>query len=306
MGETITTVVPVSEDVLNGANDKEHIDKMMAKAEEGTNFNGKDKTEGLLAGKYKTPEQLQQGTMELLIRQHGSAEAAYKALESGLGKTTEETPASEATPDTDAGADAGADEDTNAEAARIAAEANGSDEAEGDEADGAEAESAEAKNYQKYQEEFVEKGALSPESYADIEKEFGIGKSEVDTYLRGVMSMWNDLANVVGGQGNYRTIMEWAGTNLSEGQISAYNKALDSSDMNQMKMALTAVNAEYVKANGSQPKRRISGNGDTTPAGGDGFSSYHEFQSALRDKRYNKDRSFTAEVQKKLARTRAF
>ena len=78
---------------------QEHIDEMVAKAEgkepkqEVQNSAEGGKEEQLLAGKYKTEEDLQKGILELLKKDQGEdLESLYKNLESQMGKQKVEKP----------------------------------------------------------------------------------------------------------------------------------------------------------------------------------------------------------------------
>lgn len=152
--------------------------------------------------------------------------------------------------------------------------------------------------------EYAEKGELTPESYEALEK-VGISKDMVDQYIAGVEAQ-QDLATQqmlapVGGEQGYQEMISWAADSLSEAEIDAYNKAIDSGDAATMKMAVENLHNRYIAENGSEPKRMVAGrNGD---AGLSVYNSTAELMRDMQDKRYAEDPAFRSKVEQKLARS---
>ena len=84
------------------------------------------------------------------------------------------------------------------------------------------------------QSEFDNTGELKPESYQALEKA-GIPKEYVDQFIAGQLAMRDnlvsDVKNVAGGEDTYAEMMQWASDNLSENEKSAYNNAVNSTDV---------------------------------------------------------------------------
>lgn len=206
---------------------------------------------------------------------------AYAELESKIGKPAEPKADPETPADTPAPADATPDDADKALSER------GLDMA-------------------KFSNEFAEKGELTPESYAELEKA-GLTKDIVDQYIEGqkarATQYESSVKAEVGGDENYNQMVTWAKSNMSAEEISAFNNAVSSGDVNQAKLAVLGLSTRYSKANGSDPKRTIGGG----KAGAeDAFESTAQLTEAMKDPRYKSDPAYRNAVQNKLARSSVF
>lgn len=201
---------------------------------------------------------------------------AYSELESKLGKPAEDKPADTPKP----------------------AEANPED------AD--KALSDRGLNLQEFNDEFAQKGELSPESYDKLAKA-GLSKEIVDDYIEGqkarASSYESSIKGEVGGNEKYSQMVDWAKGNLSEGEIQAFNKAVSSGDVEQARLAVLGLSTKYTNANGSDPKRQIGGG---KASGADVFESTAQLTEAMKDPRYKSDPAYRQSVQSKLARSNVF
>lgn len=206
-------------EVLLPSEDQAYIDAMLAKAD-GLGVETVKPEEGgdapaLLAGKYKTPAEL---------------EAAYKALEAKLGERaqTPEKPA-EAPP---------ANPAITIEAAKEAVTDAGLDfsklETEFREAGDLSAESRAA---------LAAKG-ITPE----VVDQFIAGQKAAETLGR------QKVFETVGGETKYREMIAWAGANLSAEEIEAFNAVARGSNFAALRMAAAGLYARYEAAEGSEPK----------------------------------------------------
>ena len=154
-----------------------------------------------------------------------------------------------------------------------------------------------------YTYEFAETGDLSAESYEKIQNDHGIPEDITRAYVDGqralVEQAQNNIFNEVGGQDSYGEMIEWAGENLSEQEIAAYDQTMDSGDMNAAMMAARGLAARYAQATGSNPSL-LRGAAPSTK-GGNPFGSWHQVSEAMRDPRYQKDPAFRQEVQDRLS-----
>lgn len=158
----------------------------------------------------------------------------------------------------------------------------------------------------KFSNEFSEKGELTPESYAELEKA-GLTKDIVDQYIEGqkarATQYESSVKSEVGGDENYNQMVTWAKSNMSPQEITAFNNAVSSGDVNQAKLAVLGLSTRYSSANGSDPKRTIGGG----KAGAqDTFESTAQLTEAMRDPRYKSDPAYRNAVQTKLARSSVF
>lgn len=152
--------------------------------------------------------------------------------------------------------------------------------------------------------EYAEKGELSEESIAKLEA-VGISKDMVDNYIAGqeaqAAAAKSALLEPVGGEEAYQEMISWAADNLSDGDIDAFNAALESGDMNQTKMAVENLNTKYRAANGNEPARELNGK----PGAGQGsvYESTADLMKDMQNPEYHTNPAFRAKVEAKLGRS---
>lgn len=193
--------------------------------------------------------------------------AAYKELESKQGKTEEapEAPADEA-------------------AAREATEAAGVD-------------------YDALSNEFAENGELAQSSYDKLAAA-GIPRDLVDQFIAGQNASAEvqqaQIHDQVGGEEKYDAMTEWAADSFSDGEIDAFNDAINSGDANHMRMAVAGLKARFEADQGSEPSRSVSGEASQ---GGNRYRSVAEMMADMNDARYENDPAFRNDVAMKLSRS---
>ena len=152
--------------------------------------------------------------------------------------------------------------------------------------------------------EYAEKGQLDEKSYEALEKS-GIPKEYVDQFIAGQKAIGDQqtstIKNMVGGVEAYDEMSKWASDNMTDGEKKAYNQAVNSKDMDTVKLAVDSLKAKYEIANGSDPKLV---QGKATPSGEQGYESWAEVTQAMSDPRYSKDPAYQAEVKNKLANSK--
>lgn len=151
---------------------------------------------------------------------------------------------------------------------------------------------------------FWENGALDDTDYEALEKG-GIPRSLVDQFIRGqeaiIEATRQSVYSTVGGEEAYETMLEWARDTLNDAEISAYNQAVNSGDMNMTMLAVKGLNARYRAENGAEPARQIGG--ETAKGGADVYRSLAELQKDMSDPRYAKDPAFRRDVENRLGRS---
>jgi hypothetical protein len=151
------------------------------------------------------------------------------------------------------------------------------------------------------QQEYSEKGELDAKSYEALEK-VGITKQYVDNYIAGQEAIANqqatEIKQTVGGEETYQEMVDWASKNMTEGEKQAYNKAVNSGDMDTVKLAVNALKGQFERANGVEP-RLVEGKAQ--PSQEQGFLSWAQVTEAMADPRYAKDIAYQNEVKNKLA-----
>lgn len=150
--------------------------------------------------------------------------------------------------------------------------------------------------------EFTEKGSLSEESLAKLEKQ-GLPRDVVQTYIEGYQAKaQSDAAKLlepVGGAEAWAEVTTWASQSLSAEEQGDFNKVVTSGNMEAIRLAVSGLKARYDLSNGVQGQRLGGGNG-----GGGGtvpFKSYAQLVEAQKDPRYQKDPAYRQEVLERLS-----
>lgn len=159
-------------------------------------------------------------------------------------------------------------------------------------------------NMDQLQSEYNEKGTLDEKSFDALEKA-GIPKSYVDAFIQGqeavATQMQNTIKAEVGGAESYTEIVTWAKDALNPQEIAAFNKTVNSNDLEAVKLAVTGLKARHDAVNGTNPKL-ISGKAGTDTGGG--YNSWAQVTAAMKDARYENDPAFRSEVQDKISKSK--
>jgi hypothetical protein len=149
--------------------------------------------------------------------------------------------------------------------------------------------------------EYAQNGQLDDKSYEALEKS-GIPREYVDQFIAGQKAIGeqqtNTVKDMVGGNEAYDEMAKWASDNMSEGEKKAYNTAVNSQDMDTVKLAVESLKAKYQTANGTEPNLV---QGKATPATEQGYASWAEVTQAMADPRYAKDPAYQAAVKTKIS-----
>ena len=159
-------------------------------------------------------------------------------------------------------------------------------------------------NLQDFSQEFAQKGELSPESYEKLEKA-GYSKDLVDQFIEGqkarAAAYEGGIKAEVGGDQAYADMVTWAKASLTPAEIDAFNAAVSSGNVQQAKLAVLGLKAQFEKANGSDPQRLLGGTNSASTS--DVFESVAQLKEAMKDPRYKTDPAYRAKVQEKLGRS---
>jgi len=154
---------------------------------------------------------------------------------------------------------------------------------------------------QSYSEAVLQDGNLSDETYTDLEAR-GLPRDLVEAYVSGQKALMaqsrSEFLNAVGGEEAYESLSGWAGENLSDAELDAYNDAMNSGDHNSIMMNIQGLYARYQQAEG-RPNLLA---GETGSIGSsNAFRSWAEVTSAMKDPRYNSDSAYRSDVTNRLA-----
>jgi len=113
-------------------------------------------------------------------------------------------------------------------------------------------------------------------------------------------SQINQIKNSAGGEKQYANIVNWAKTNLPEDQIKAFDEVVNTGSVQAIQLAVSGLKAEYDNANGVEG-RMVTGK--NAPNNGDVFRSQAELVRAMNDPRYDNDPAYRQDVIEKLDRS---
>ena len=220
--------------------------------------------EGLLAGKYKSAEDLEQ---------------AYLSLQKKLGQETEEEG------EEGEGEEEGSDEEVFEEAPAVSLINEASEEYYANDGN--------------LSEETIEKfSSMSSQdlvnAYLQIQKNNPQAPQQSAEMTEAQV---NQVQNAAGGEANYNRVIEWAASNLPENQIDAFDSVIDSGNPAAIGIAFQGLQSQYNDSNGYEG-RMLQGK----PAGSSGqvFRSQAELVAAMGDPRYDNDPAYRADVVAKL------
>lgn len=241
-----------------------------------------EKQENLLAGKYKSPEELEKAYLELQKKQGTQPESEPQS---------EEVPNYEDRMYTEEG---GVNYDT-------ASELYGDNLGELFKAN--EIDPFEMNKY------FAENnGTLSEDMYDQLESA-GLNRTLVDSYLDGLRSQMGgepqqvlsesdveDIKAISGGDKAYDSLMEWAGSKLSKQDAKDYDDVLATGNKTAITFAVKALMAQYENANGRDPKL-VTGK-QSAP---ERYRSMAEVTRDMAKPEYRTDEAYRDDVLRKLA-----
>jgi len=155
-----------------------------------------------------------------------------------------------------------------------------------------------------YFEEYQNNQSLSEKSYSELEAQ-GLSRDLVDNYIEGQTALadtqMNQIYNITGNKDNYEEMIGWASENLSDSEVTAYNKLVETGTMEEAVMAATGLKARYDNAVGVTPNLIKGGVSETSNA----FQSTAEIIAAVNDPRYAVDTAYRQQVEDKIKRSNA-
>ena len=155
-----------------------------------------------------------------------------------------------------------------------------------------------------YFEEYQNNQSLSEKSYSELEAQ-GLSRDLVNNYIEGQTALadtqMNQIYNITGNKDNYEEMISWASENLSDSEVTAYNKLVETGTMEEAIMAATGLKARYDNTVGITPNLLKGGVSETTNA----FQSTAEIIAAINDPRYAVDTAYRQQVEDKIKRSNA-
>lgn len=153
-----------------------------------------------------------------------------------------------------------------------------------------------ALDFSKYEVEFGSTGAISAQSYVELQG-MGIAKEIVDAHIAGRVAEGEahtqTIFSQVGGQEKYQELMTWASRNLSETEIATFDAQVRGPNASVSQMAVQGLRARQQATLGVQPTLVP---GVSAPSAVQPFRSNAEMSAAMSDPKYAKDPAFRADV----------
>ena len=226
--------------------------------------------EKLLAGKYKSQEELEKAYLELQKMQSQTSESEEQVTETPKGTAKELYGDLVGSKLEEAGVD-----------------------------------------YSNMNERWQKNGKLEDSDYESLQGA-GFSRDMVESYLDGLqyratkdnelsIQQATDLQNEYGGAERYKEMITWAGQNFNEQERAAYDKAMKSTDINYVKLAVDGLQARYMAATDQEP--RLIGGRSSRGGSNDKFESNAQLVEAMNDPRYQKDSAYRKKVSEKLGRS---
>jgi hypothetical protein len=106
-----------------------------------------------------------------------------------------------------------------------------------------------------------------------------------------------ELFKMVGGEKAYQSMIQWAGQNLSQEEISMYDSVMGKGDPNAIFFAVQALASKYGDATGSEGQLL---SGKAANQQDSSFRSQQELVQAMSDPRYDNDPAYRQDVMRKL------
>jgi hypothetical protein len=107
----------------------------------------------------------------------------------------------------------------------------------------------------------------------------------------------NSVQNSAGGEANYNRVVEWAASNLPDKQIDAFDSVVDSGNPAAINIAFQGLQSQYNEANGYEGRML---QGKPASSTGDVYRSQAELVAAMGDPRYDTDPAYRQDVISKL------
>ena len=223
--------------------------------------------EGLLAGKYKSAEDLEQAYLSLQKKLGQEEEVDYESSDEGYEE------------------EEGSDEEVSEYAPAVSLINDASEEYYAN--DGQLSESTISKFSEMSSQDLVN-------AYLEIQANNPQAPQQAVEMSE---SQVNSVQNAAGGEANYNRVIEWAASNLPESQIDAFDSVIDSGNPAAINIAFQGLQSQYNESNGYEGRML---QGKPASSRGEVFRSQAELVAAMGDPRYDTDPAYRADVVQKL------
>lgn len=155
-----------------------------------------------------------------------------------------------------------------------------------------------------FSQEFAQTGKLSDASYETLEKS-GLSRSVVNSFIAGQQALaerfQSEVKSIAGGDEGFSGMVEWARVNADPKEVAAYNKAIDSGDVDAAKLAVAGMYQKYLEARPSEGQL-INGK-SARGVGGEVYESVEDYVKDASNPEYKSNPAFRNRVIAKLGRS---
>lgn len=166
-------------------------------------------------------------------------------------------------------------------------------------------------DFQSMSDRWSQTGQLDDGDYGELEQA-GFTREMVDAYLAGLnfqvardsqmtAQEISSIKQEYGGEAQYADMIQWASTNLPKEEIDTFNQVVNGQPMNVVKLAIAGLYAKYTQATGGREPRLVGGR--SPKSSGEKFESTAQLVEAMGDPRYKSDPAYRRKVEEKLARS---
>jgi len=149
---------------------------------------------------------------------------------------------------------------------------------------------------------FYENGELTEDNFKALE-ENGIPREFVEAYVKGQQATMEadaaSIRNSVGGQENYEAMIDWASSSLPPEEIESFDNLVSSGTKEAANMAVKGLYARYLNEGGGTSMNIAKGG--TSKSAITPFNSIAQVTEAMKDRRYNIDPAYRAEVENRIS-----
>tara|TARA_R100001082_G_C4342706_1_gene150893 strand:+ start:214 stop:1119 length:906 start_codon:yes stop_codon:yes gene_type:complete len=154
-------------------------------------------------------------------------------------------------------------------------------------------------------------GTITEDMYGQLEGA-GLARQTIDAYLDGrraesgyatddlTARQIDSVRDSVGGEAEYSKLVNWASQNLPREDIESFDSLVSTGNVGAIKLAVNGLKSQYENANGYEGRMLT---GKSAQTSGDIFRSQAQLVEAMSDPRYENDPAYRQDVIEKLDRS---
>lgn len=151
--------------------------------------------------------------------------------------------------------------------------------------------------------EYEESGNISSRTLANLVNA-GYPKEVIESFIEGRHAIEERFTKAVydtaGGEEEYFKMTQWAANNLPQSTLKAFNKALDSNDLDLISMMVAGIQSKMSTTRGTSNPTILGNSVCSTEGEARGFASKQDMIKAMSDPRYARDPAYTRSVEQKM------